>query len=55
MTDCHIKNHQAHPRVSGENFNCIGYARLQLGSSPRERGKLLKPTKLLTKTGLIPA
>ena len=45
----------AHPRVSGENDNCLILVGGQGGSSPRERGKLLGRVNSRQSTRLIPA
>ena len=45
----------AHPRVSGENA-CRNPPTPQVpGSSPRERGKLVRAALLTLQAGLIPA
>ena len=45
----------AHPRVSGENLLPVVDVKVCLGSSPRERGKLVKGKKRPHKKRLIPA
>ena len=46
---------RAHPRVCGENSAAVRLLRCARGSSPRVRGKLLRPRHLANASGLIPA
>ena len=46
---------RAHPRVCGENRLKFVLGFMESGSSPRVRGKLIPPPKLIETTGLIPA
>ena len=45
----------AHPRVSGENKVVALNQLINDGSSPRERGKLVRRLEEVTDEGLIPA
>ena len=47
--------HRAHPRVCGENDNQHQNSSVEVGSSPRVRGKLLGHSSPETTLGLIPA
>ena len=46
---------RAHPRVSGENAFLHGGMVGDRGSSPRERGKLVRLDSAGARVGLIPA
>ena len=46
---------EAHPRVSGENSHARDDETMELGSSPRERGKRIVVPTSMGKIGLIPA
>ena len=46
---------EAHPRVSGENISESLSESLHQGSSPRERGKLLRILAIGLRCRLIPA
>ena len=45
----------AHPRAGGENKGPVSNGRTRDGSSPRGRGKQIRPIGQLEKLGLIPA
>ena len=45
----------AHPRVCGENFPNLEFMEIQLGSSPRVRGKPPSAEEPVRRVGLIPA